>query len=523
MAEAAKNTPGAKGPEGSDKPIAVTPSESSDQASKASLSQRAEELSARLEEHKKQAKAAQDERAAKAAAAAKAAFLNPTGATPAQSKTAETKPAEDKSAVAAPTSPAAPPTTVQPASKPEAVKPAVSKPVAAPPKPAAEKPATAAAAPAKPATAAAASKPAVKKPVASKPAATKAAPSKPVAASAAKPKADEPVEDVIRAIKLPHEIEAEKQVVTTGSKPVAAAKGPAAETKQGVPPVSAAPQKDNPETSSAAVAQARTRVFGNYTPESVPSEAAVKRRVARERALNSKPPMARTAQVLLAIIFPVLTLIAAIRLVATPAFLAMAYARPGFPSDRFGFTDPERLTYGSYGVDYLNNFAGPDYLAGLKLPTGSSMFTGQEVQHMSDVKNLIGLGYVIGAVLAVLAIVFIVYLANRYSGGVRRALFSGAIVTVVLFAAVAALAVTGWNTFFTGFHSLFFAEGTWTFSVSDTLIRLYPEQFWMDSAVAIGVLMVLTVLVVLITCWPTARRREGSRLRQEARVFGLGN
>lgn len=523
MAEAAKNTPGAKGPEGSDKPIAATPSESSDQASKGSLSQRAEELSARLEEHKKQAKAAQDERAAKAAAAAKAAFLNPTGATPAQSKTAETKPAENKSAatVAQP-SPAAPPTTVQPASKPVAAKPAVSK-------PAAVKPATApAAAPAKPAadkpaTAPAASKPAVKKPVAAKPAATKPAPSKPVAASAAKPKVEEPVEDVIRAIKLPHEIEAEKKVTTPDSKPAATAKAPVAQAKQGVPPVSAAPQKDNPETSSAAVAQARTRVFGNYTPESVPSEAAVKRRVARERALNSKPPMARTAQVLLAIIFPVLTLIAAIRLVATPAFLAMAYARPGFPSDRFGFTDPERLTYGSYGVDYLNNFAGPEYLSGLKLPTGSSMFSSQEVQHMLDVKNLIGLGYVIGAVLAVLAIVFIVYLANRYAGGVRRALFAGAIVTVVLFAAVAALAITGWNTFFSGFHSLFFAEGTWTFSVSDTLIRLYPEQFWMDSAVAIGVLMVLTVLVVLITCWPTARRREGSRLRQEARVFGLSN
>ena len=513
MAEAAKNTPGAKGPEGSDKPIAATPSESSDQNSRGSLSQRAEELSARLEEHKNQAKAAQDERAAKAAAAAKAAFLNPPGAAPAQSKTAEAKPAADKPVAAARPSPAAPPTTVQPASKPAAAKPAAGKPVAAPAKPAAEKPATVAAA----------SKPAAKKPVAAKPAATKAAPAKPVAASAAKPKGDEPVEDVIRAIKLPHEIEAEKKVAAPASKPAATAKAPAAQTKQGVPPVSAAPQKDNPETSSAAVAQARSRVFGNYTPESVPSEAAVKRRVARERALNSKPPMASTVQVLLAIIFPVLTLIAAIRLVATPAFLAMAYARPGFPSDRFGFTDPERLTYGSYGVDYLNNFAGPEYLSGLKLPTGSSMFSGQEVQHMLDVKNLIGLGYVIGAVLAVLAIVFIVYLANRYAGGVRRALFAGAIVTVVLFAAVAVLAITGWSTFFTGFHNLFFSEGTWTFSVSDTLIRLYPEQFWMDSAVAIGVLMVLTVLVVLIACWPTARRREGARLRQEARVFGLGN
>ncbi|XKF78863.1 TIGR01906 family membrane protein [Glutamicibacter arilaitensis] len=226
---------------------------------------------------------------------------------------------------------------------------------------------------------------------------------------------------------------------------------------------------------------------------------------------------------LLALIFPVLTLIAAIRLVATPAFLALAYARPGFPSDQFGFTDPERLTYGSYGVDYLNNFAGPEFLSGLKLPTGSSMFTAQEVQHMLDVKNLIGLGYVIGAVLAVLAMIFLAYLANRYSGGVRRAFFSGAILTLVLLAGIAVLAITGWNTFFSGFHQLFFAEGTWTFNISDTLIRLYPEQFWIDSALAIGVIVIVTVLVALVTCWPTGRRRESSRLRQEARVYGLNS
>ncbi|MGO2051849.1 TIGR01906 family membrane protein [Glutamicibacter sp. 287] len=516
MAEAAKNTPGGKGPEGPDTPIAATNAESNESVTKATLSQRADELSARLEEHKKQAKAQQDARAAKAAAAAKAAFLNPSGAKAAASKPAEAKPAAPETSD---TKPAANPTTVQPATTPATAKPAATKPVAnpAPAKPVATKPAASKPAAAKPATAA---KPAA----AAKSAAAKPAVSKP-ATSAAKPKTDEPVEDIIRAIKLPHELDAEQQQPKASTKAEVPAKSdaPLNEAKQTVPPVSAAPNKDNPETTSAAVAQARSRVFGNYAPESEPSEAAVKRRVARERALNSKPPLARTAQVLLALIFPVLTLIAAIRLVATPAFLALAYARPGFPSDQFGFTDPERLTYGSYGVDYLNNFAGPEFLSGLKLPTGSSMFTAQEVQHMLDVKNLIGLGYVIGAVLAVLAIIFIVYLANRYSGGVRRALFSGAILTLVLIAGIAVIAITGWNTFFSGFHQLFFAEGTWTFNLSDTLIRLYPEQFWVDSALAIGVLVVVSAVVALITCWPTGRRRESSRLRQEARVYGLNS
>src|SRR5690606_24500257 len=166
----------------------------------------------------------------------------------------------------------------------------------------------------------------------------------------------------------------------------------------------------------AAVAQARNRVFGSYEPEPERSEAAVKRRVARERALNSKPALGRTAQVIVALVFPLLTLIAAIRLIATPAFLALSYGRPGFPSDSFGSTDPQRLTYGGVGVYYLNNFAGPKYLSGLTLSNGSSIFSYAEVQHKVDVKNLIGFAYFLGLVLAINLIIGVWYLAKRYAG-----------------------------------------------------------------------------------------------------------
>ncbi|WP_313814880.1 TIGR01906 family membrane protein [Glutamicibacter sp.] len=364
----------------------------------------------------------------------------------------------------------------------------------------------------------------------------------PAAASAAEPakttvmpeakSSDQSVEDVIRAIKLPHEAELETQgkPQASAAKPAAAAASAGAAAakqdvpapKASVPPVAAS--KDEVKVSTAAaVAEARSRVFGSQGSSEAPSEAAMKRRVARDRALNSKPALARPMQILVAIIFPVLTLIAAIRLVATPGFLAFSYARPGFPADLFGFTAAQRLTYGSYGVDYLNNFAGPEYLAGLVLPNGSLLFTEGEVQHMVDVKNLIGFAYVLGIVLAVLFIIGIWYLAARYAGGVRRALFSGALVTLGLMALLMVAALTGWERFFSGFHALFFSEGSWTFSVQDTLIRLYPEQFWMDSAMAIAGMVLLTVVIVLITCWPTGRRREAARLRQEARAFGLTN
>ncbi|WP_434922773.1 TIGR01906 family membrane protein [Glutamicibacter sp. PAEs-4] len=487
MAEAAKNPTGGQGSTGQPAP-AATGNVPSPQAS---LSQKAEELSARLEQHKNQAQAdavAQREKARK-----EAIRRAMSGKTEADAKNPASAPADK--ARPAPVKPAA---AKAPAAKPAAAKPAAAKPAAAKP---------------------AAAKSTAAKPAAAKPAAAKSA--------AAKPAAKEPVEDVIRAIKLPHEIEAEKRAQSEAKATAGKTAEPQADEKsstaQSVPPVSAAPKTGSLPTTKAAVAQARNRVFGSYAPEPEPSEAAMKRRVARERALNSKPALGRTAQVIVALVFPLLTLIAAIRLVATPAFLALSYGRPGFPSDSFGFTDAERLTYGSYGVDYLNNFAGPEYLSGLKLSTGSSMFTEGEVQHMVDVKNLIGFAYILGAVLAVILIIGIWYLAKRYAGGVRRALFSGAILALVGIAALAVFAIMGWDNFFTQFHALFFSDGTWTFNVSDTLIRLYPEQFWLDSAIAIAVLVLATIIAVIISCWPTGRRREAARLRQEARAFGIGN
>ncbi|MEU3331933.1 TIGR01906 family membrane protein [Glutamicibacter creatinolyticus] len=446
---------------------------------KASLSEKAEKLAARLEEHKNQQPKPTQAEAATPPAASGQQAQRPSPKAPTGDKSA----AADKGAQ----KPAAPGSG---AAQPAAGKPKAEQAPAAQPAP----------------------KTTVQ-PVTKKPAAPA---TKPV--SKLEP-ATEPVEDVIRAIKLPHEIAAEKKAKAAQNT------GSSAAMPASVPPVTVAgpnaSQKSN--ASAAAVAEARSRVFGSYVPEPEPSEAAVKRRVARERALNSKPPLGRTAQVLLALIFPVLSLIAAIRLVATPAFLALAYGRPGFPADAYGFSWPERLTYGSYGVDYLNNFAGPEYLSGLRQADGSALFTDAEVQHMVDVKNLIGFAYVLGAVLAVLAIVLIVYLMRRYAGGVRRGLFAGALITLGLMAALVVAAVIGWQGFFTKFHELFFSEGSWTFYVTDTLIRLYPQQFWIDSAISLAVLLLLVVIIVLITCWPTGRRREASRLRQDARVFGLGN
>ncbi|MCA9894424.1 MAG: DUF1461 domain-containing protein, partial [Anaerolineae bacterium] len=75
----------------------------------------------------------------------------------------------------------------------------------------------------------------------------------------------------------------------------------------------------------------------------------------------------------------------------------------------------------------------------------------------------------------------------------------GAIVGIVV------AAIFAWDTFFALFHSLFFQEGSWQFYYSDTLIRLYPEQFWLDAAIFIGGMSLLGAAVLLFVAPKLAR------------------
>ncbi|TJY72393.1 TIGR01906 family membrane protein [Arthrobacter sp. CAU 1506] len=246
-----------------------------------------------------------------------------------------------------------------------------------------------------------------------------------------------------------------------------------------------------------------------------PRSEVVRRTTAREEAVNAKPLAGRILQVVLAVLFPLLLIIGAIRLVATPLFLWVEYHRPGFPADSFGFSTEDRMTFGSYAVDYLLNFAGPRYLGDLTGPNGGSLFLDSEVSHMADVKSVFLATMIAGAVMLILAVVCVVYLARRYHGGVRRGLFAGSAATLILILVLGILGALNWQQFFTDFHRIFFADGTWTFYVDDTLIRLFPAQFWMDSGIVIALLVLMVSSLVLALTWPTRGRRNRSAAAAE--------
>ena len=252
-----------------------------------------------------------------------------------------------------------------------------------------------------------------------------------------------------------------------------------------------------------------------------PREEVERRNAEREQAANAKPVAPRVMQVLLAVCYPIVLLVLAVRAVTSPLFLWVEYNRPGFPGDGYGFNTDDRMTYGSYAVDYLSNWSGPRYLGDLVNRAGEKLFKDGEVSHMADVKLVILSAFGAGALLALFSLVAILYLRRRSTGGVRRGLFAGSIATLVIIIGLGVLAALSWEQFFTEFHRVFFANGTWTFSLQDTLIRLFPGQFWVDSGIVIGALVLLAALLTLVLTWPT-RKRRGLPPRTAARESETG-
>ncbi|MGO1319367.1 MAG: TIGR01906 family membrane protein [Galactobacter sp.] len=243
---------------------------------------------------------------------------------------------------------------------------------------------------------------------------------------------------------------------------------------------------------------------------------------------QSKRVFSKILQWVIAILTPFVVLIGAVRAVASGAFLWIEYHRPGFPVDVYGFDAAERTTLGSYGLNYINGFAGRSYLGDLQTPEGSrtlaepQLFKDSEVGHMADVQSLIHLAYLVACLALLVIVISVLVLRVRYAGGVRRGLFAGAWATIGVLLVLGVLGAIGWEAFFTDFHRLFFSGGNWEFYMDDTLIRLYPPQFWIDAAVVLAAIGVIVSALLLWATWPTRRRREASRNKQDARLYRMG-
>jgi len=198
----------------------------------------------------------------------------------------------------------------------------------------------------------------------------------------------------------------------------------------------------------------------------------------------------RLSRWFLTLIVPPLLVLGAIRLLITDAYLHLEYHKPDFPADPYGFTLEDRLRYGPLTARYLLDGSGPEALRAIRLPDGTPLYNEREIKHLVDVQNVTipAMYALIGLLIALIGLT--AWLRRTESGRAawRSGLRGGAILTLSLLAALIVYILLDWNHFFDSFHALFFAEGTWRFYYSDSLIRLFPIRFWQDAAITVGAL-----------------------------------
>ncbi len=214
---------------------------------------------------------------------------------------------------------------------------------------------------------------------------------------------------------------------------------------------------------------------------------------------------------------PFVLLALSVRFVASGLFLKFEYFRPGFPADQFGFDGADREHYATYVIDYLHNFDSRRYLADVVMPNGEPIFISDELSHMADVKGLISLLYLVALIGIIGAVLFGLYMCRKGGMGIHTGVRLGSIFSIIFMGAVAVVAVLGWDSFFRNFHKLFFSDGTWEFYADDSLIRLFPPQFWVDAGIAGGGAFVLLAIILFCLSFLGFKKRRALRkARKEA-------
>ena len=205
--------------------------------------------------------------------------------------------------------------------------------------------------------------------------------------------------------------------------------------------------------------------------------------------------------VILALLIPFIILMGGVRLIMRPAFAEFEYDRAGFPRDPYGMETQERKQWAGYPIRYLINDEPIDYLGNLQNFQGQKIFTESELSHMLDVKEVVQGALIAWYILIGLSVAILGwFLIMGQWSSMRHAFQAGGWVTLSLIGALLIFLLVSFDTLFTRFHQLFFADGTWLFDESSTLIRLFPFVFWRDAfTLVLSFTMLVGILLVVIT------------------------
>ena len=165
----------------------------------------------------------------------------------------------------------------------------------------------------------------------------------------------------------------------------------------------------------------------------------------------------------------------------------------GFEQDRTGAAaltgyDPATVHQVTNSILHDLAFGPPNFAVTV---AGQAVLGARERGHMADVRSVF-FGFGLVALLAVLVLVNIGIFA-RGAAWFRTAVRRAAVILAVAVIVLGIVAAVAFDSLFEVFHEIFFPPGSFDFDASSKLIQLFPDQFWFETSLLLGV-------VILVLC-----------------------
>ena len=170
---------------------------------------------------------------------------------------------------------------------------------------------------------------------------------------------------------------------------------------------------------------------------------------------------------------------------------------------------------------YFNSSTEPLEIRATIFSEERDLFNQREIIHMKDVKNLIWGVYVVGWLSLAYLLASVAHgfrhRGRSYTQLLARNLLWGSWVTVGLVLGVGLIALVGFDRLFLFFHEVSFTNDFWMLDPrSDYLVILFPEGFWYDATMFVGLLAVMGAVVIGSASggYLVARRMRARNMRE---------